>query len=164
LLLFVPEGNFKFFVLEKQIGPLCTGGCEKLVSIAEILVTLGVLRSPARFFLNKRCSFDMRDSETTVLVTLYILSCYIIHIHCGNQSKGGKYRLIVFVLHSSFFYKHHRFCLSLAMLNFSAIWASKNAYPMLKICTHQQQIWVANGKNCQFLATWLLWKIYLNTL
>ena len=26
------------------------------------------------------------------------------------------------------------------MLNFSAIWASKNAYPMLKICTHQQQI------------------------
>ena len=69
MLLFVPEGNFKFFVLEKQIGPLCTGGCEKLVYIAEILVTLGVLRSPARFFLNKRCSFDMRDSETTVLVS-----------------------------------------------------------------------------------------------
>ena len=69
--MFVPEGNFKFFVLEKQIDPLCTGGCEKLVYIAEILVTLGVLRSPARFFLNKMCSFDMRDSETTVLVTLY---------------------------------------------------------------------------------------------
>ena len=36
------------------------------------------------------------------------------------------------VLHSSFFYKHSWFCLSLAMLNFSAIWASKNAQLMLK--------------------------------
>ena len=42
-----------------------------MVYIAEILVTLGVLRPPARFFLNKRCNFDMSDSETTVLVTLY---------------------------------------------------------------------------------------------
>ena len=67
-------------------------------------------------------------------------------------------------IHSSFFYKHHRFCLSLAMLNFLAIWASKNAYPMLKIFTHQQPIWVANWKNCPFLAACLLCRIYLNTL
>ena len=69
--MFVPEGNFKFLVMWKQIGPLCTGECEKLACIAEILMTLGVLRWPARFFVFKRCSFDVTGSEKTLLVTLY---------------------------------------------------------------------------------------------
>ena len=67
--MFVPEGNFKFVVLWKQIGPLCTGECEKLACIAEILMTLGVLSWPARFFVYKRCSFDVTGSENTLLVT-----------------------------------------------------------------------------------------------
>ena len=69
--MFVPEDNFKFLVLWKQIGPLCTGECEKLACIAEILMTLGVLRWQARFFVLKRCSFDVTGSEKTLLVTLY---------------------------------------------------------------------------------------------
>ena len=83
MLLFVPEGNFKFLVLWKQIGPLCTGECEKLVCIAEILVTLGVLRWPARFFVYKRCSFDVTGLEKTLLVTLYILA--------WSVEKGNKF-------------------------------------------------------------------------
>ena len=34
------------------------------------------------------------------------------------------------------------------MLNFLAIWASKNAYPMLRICTLYKYIWVENWKKC----------------
>ena len=67
--MFVPEDNFKFLVLWKQIGPLCTGECEKLACIAEILMTLGVLSWPPRFFVYKRCSFDVTGSEKTLLVT-----------------------------------------------------------------------------------------------
>ena len=55
---------------DDQIGPLCTIECEKLVYVAKILVTLGVLRWPARFFVYKRCSFDVTGSEKTLLVTL----------------------------------------------------------------------------------------------
>ena len=75
--MFVPEGNFKFLVLLKQIGPLCTGGCKKLVYMAEILVILSVLREPARIFWNKRCSFDVTDFEKTLLVTLYFY-CFLV--------------------------------------------------------------------------------------
>ena len=42
-----------------------------MVYMAEILVTLSVLREPARIFLNKMCSFDVTDFEKTLLVTLY---------------------------------------------------------------------------------------------
>ena len=31
--MFVPEANFKFSTLEKEIGPLCAGGCKKMVCI-----------------------------------------------------------------------------------------------------------------------------------
>ena len=67
----LPRDQFQIFGLENFDGPLCTGGCEKLVYMAEILVTLSVLREPARIFLNKMCSFDATDSEKTLLVTLY---------------------------------------------------------------------------------------------
>ena len=40
--------------------------------MAEILVTVSVLREPARIFLNKMCSLDVTDFEKTLLVTLYI--------------------------------------------------------------------------------------------
>ena len=43
-----------------------------MVYMAEILVTLSVLREPARIFLNKMCSFDVTDFEKTLLVTLYV--------------------------------------------------------------------------------------------
>ena len=42
-----------------------------MVYMAEILVTLSVLREPARIFLNKMCSFEVTDFEKTLLVTLY---------------------------------------------------------------------------------------------
>ena len=65
--MFVPEVNFKFLIMEKEIGPLCTGGCEKLVYMAEILVTLSVLREPAKNFWKKMCCFDVTDFEKTLL-------------------------------------------------------------------------------------------------
>ena len=40
--------------------------------------------------------------------------------------------------YAQFFQKHHWFFLSLSMLNFSVILASKNAYPI----THPQHIWM----------------------
>ena len=67
----LPRDQFQIFGLENFDGPLCTGGCKKLVYMAEILVTLSVLREPARIFLNKMCSFDVTDFEKTLLVTLY---------------------------------------------------------------------------------------------
>ena len=67
----LPRDQFQIFSLENFLGLLCAGGCEKFVYMPEILVTLGVLRSPARFFVDKRCSFHVTDSETIVLVTLY---------------------------------------------------------------------------------------------
>ena len=67
----LPRDQFQIFGLENFDGPLCTGGCEKLVYMAEILVTLSVLREPARIFWNKMCSFDVTDFEKTLLVTLY---------------------------------------------------------------------------------------------
>ena len=77
----LPRDQFQIFGLENFDGPLCTGGCEKLVYMAEILVTLSVLREPARIFLNKMCSFDVTDFEKTLLVTLYIkLVCMFIHL------------------------------------------------------------------------------------
>ena len=66
----LPRDQFQIFGLENFDGPLCTGGCKKLVYMAEILVTLSVLREPARIFLNKMCSFDVTDFEKTLLVTL----------------------------------------------------------------------------------------------
>ena len=68
----LPRDQFQIFGLENFDGPLCTGGCKKLVYMAEILVTLSVLREPARIFLNKMCSFDVTDFEKTLLVTLYV--------------------------------------------------------------------------------------------
>ena len=65
----LPRDQFQIFGLENFDGPLCTGGCEKLVYMAEILVTLSVLREPARIFWNKLCSFDVTDFEITLLVT-----------------------------------------------------------------------------------------------
>ena len=67
----LPRDQFQIFGLENFDGPLCTGGCEKLVYMAEILVTLSVLREPARIFWNKMCSFDVTDFEKSLLVTLY---------------------------------------------------------------------------------------------
>ena len=70
----MPRDQFEIFDLENFDGPLCTGRCKKLVYMAEILVPLSVLRYPARFFSNKRCSFDVTDFEKTLLVTLYKFS------------------------------------------------------------------------------------------
>ena len=39
--------------------------------MAEILLTLSVLKEPARIFFKKMCSFDVTDFEKTLLVTLY---------------------------------------------------------------------------------------------
>ena len=69
----LPRDQFQIFGLENFDGPLCTGGCEILVYMAEILVTLSVLREPARIFWNKMCSFNVTDFEKTLLVTLYLL-------------------------------------------------------------------------------------------
>ena len=69
----LPRDQFQIFGLENFDGPLCTGGCEKLVYMAEILVTLSVLREPAIIFLNKMCSFDVTDFEKILLVTLYLV-------------------------------------------------------------------------------------------
>ena len=69
----LPRDQFQIFGLENFDGPLCTGGCKKLVYMAEILVTLSVLREPARIFWNKRFSFDVTDFEKTLLVTLYVV-------------------------------------------------------------------------------------------
>ena len=67
----LPRDQFQIFGLGNYDGPLCTGGCEILVYMAEILVTLSVLGEPARIFWNKMCSFDVTDFEKTLLVTLY---------------------------------------------------------------------------------------------
>ena len=48
-----------------------------MVYMAEILVTLSVLREPARIFLNKMCSFDVTDFEKTLLVTLYFFGHFV---------------------------------------------------------------------------------------
>ena len=72
MLLFDPEVNFKFSTLEKEIGPLCTGGCEKMVCIAEIQVTSDALRWPARIFGDKMCSFAVIYLLRTLFVTLYL--------------------------------------------------------------------------------------------
>ena len=69
--MFVPEVNFKFSTLEKEIGPLCAGGCEKMVCMAEIQVTSDALRWPARIFGDEMCSFDVIYLLRTLFVTLY---------------------------------------------------------------------------------------------
>ena len=89
----LPRDQFQIFGLENFDGPLCTGGCKKLVYMAEILVTLSVLREPARIFLNKMCSFDVTDFEKTLLVTLYsIWESYLVpfgfRFHCKEISSG----------------------------------------------------------------------------
>ena len=56
-----------------------------MVYMAEILVTLSVLREPARIFLNKMCSFDVTDFEKTLLVTLYNI-CGVPSIKYGTIS------------------------------------------------------------------------------
>ena len=40
----LPRDHFQIFGFENFDGPLCTGGCEKLEYMGEILVILGVLR------------------------------------------------------------------------------------------------------------------------
>ena len=76
----LPRDQFEIFDLENFDGPLCTGRCKKLVYMAEILVPLSVLRYPARFFSNKRCSFDVTDFEKTLLVTLYVSTHFLIFL------------------------------------------------------------------------------------
>ena len=57
----LPRDQFQIFVLENFNGPLCKGGCEKLVYMAEILVTLGVLDNQ-KDFLDQRCGFDVTEN------------------------------------------------------------------------------------------------------
>ena len=84
--MFVPEVNFKFSTLEKEIGPLCTGGCEKMVCMAEIQVTSDSFRWPARIFGDKMCTFAVICLLRTLFVTLYymdppIQNCPIENVH-----------------------------------------------------------------------------------
>ena len=82
----LPRDQFQIFGLENFDCPLCTGGCEKLVYMAEILVTLSVLREPAKNFWNKMCSFDVTDFEKTLLVTLYLNSYHTKEeVRCSDQ-------------------------------------------------------------------------------
>ena len=70
MLLCGQETNFKFLVLKFLMAHCAQVDVKKLVNMAEILVTLSVLREPARIFVNKMCSFDVTDFEKTLLVTL----------------------------------------------------------------------------------------------
>ena len=114
MLLFVPEANFKFSTLEKEIGPLCAGGCEKMLCMAEIQVTSDALRWPARIFGDKMCSFDVTGSEKTLLVTLYnkymehspfqclllMLSSFLSFLFCF-KSTPPDFFLLLYVRHEN---------------------------------------------------------------
>ena len=67
--MFVPEVNFKFSTLEKEIGPLCASGCEKMVCMAKIQVTSDAFRWPAEIFGDKMCSFAVIYLLRSLFVT-----------------------------------------------------------------------------------------------